>query len=413
MATVGLALAIAFLIPLAATQAAQAENFNVIYTFSGEKDGANPYAGVTLDRAGNLYGTTYAGGAAGLGTVFKLKRSGSGWIVNPLYSFTGNNDGAQPRARVIIGPDGALYGTTLNGGGAGCAGFGCGTVFSLRPPAFACKAAMCPWTETVLYRFTGGTDGGLPLGDLVFDRAGNIYGTTEEGGVPHSCGNLGCGVVYELMRSGSSWTESTLYQFTGGTDGETPNGGVVFDHSGNLFGTTVSGGAYNFGTVFELTPSGSGWTQNVLYNFQNLLDGKQPDTGVTFDASGNMFGTTVFGGAGNGGTVFELTPLAGEWIFSVVYGLTGNAGPFGNLSLDAAGNLYGTTYQDGEYDLGSSFKLSPSLGGWTYTSLHDFTGGSDGQYSLSNLVFDSSGNMYGTAAYGGEHGYGVVLEITP
>jgi len=412
-AAAGLALALVFALTLVATKPAQAQMFNIIYTFTGQNDGANPYAGVTMDRRGNLYGTTLAGGSAGYGAVFELKRSGSDWIVSPLYSFTGGNDGAQPRARVIIGPDGALYGTTFGGGGAGCAGFGCGTVFNLRPPAFSCETAMCPWKETVLYRFTGGTDGGQPLGDLVFDQAGNIYGTTQEGGLPHSCGNLGCGVVYELTRSGDSWTESALYQFSGGSDGDIPNGGVVFDHSGNLFGTTLSGGSNNFGTVFQLTPSGSGWTQKVLYSFQDSLDGSEPNAGVLFDSSGNLYGTTIFGGAGDGGTVFQLTPSGGNWTLSVVYGLTGNAGPFGNLSLDAAGNLYGTTYQDGAYVVGSGFKLTPSQGSWTYTSLHDFTGGNDGQYPLSNLIFDSRGNMYGTAAYGGANGYGVVLEITP
>ena len=412
-AAAGLAVALVFVLTLVATKAAHAETFNVIYTFTGQKDGANPYAGVTMDRRGNLYGTTSAGGSTGYGAVFELKPSGAGWIVSPLYSFTAGNDGAQPRARVIIGPDGALYGTTFIGGGDGCGGQGCGVVFNLRPSALACTTALCPWSETVLYRFTGGTDGGQPLGDLVFDQAGNIYGTTQEGGLPHSCGNLGCGVVYELTRSGSSWTESAIYQFTGGSDGDIPNGGVVFDHSGNLFGTTVSGGSSNFGTVFQLTPSGSGWTQKVLYNFLDHNDGELPNSGVIFDAAGNLYGTTVFGGTGDGGTVFQLKPSGGGWIFSVVYGLTGNAGPFGNLNLDAAGNLYGTTYQDGAYVVGSGFKLTPSRGSWTYTSLHDFTGGDDGQYPLSNLILDSSGNIYGTAAYGGANGYGVVVEITP
>ena len=173
------------------------------------------------------------------------------------------------------------------------------------------------------------------------------------------------------------------------------------------------GGFGNFGTVFQLTPSGSGWTHQIIYNFQNLTDGKLPNSGVILDSSGNLYGTTVFGGTGLGGTVFQLKPSGGTWNFSLVYGLVGNAGPFGSLSLDAAGNLYGTTWQDGNYVAGSAIKLIPSQGSWIYQSLHDFTGGDDGEYSLSNVIFDASGNMYGTAAYGGANGYGVVVEITP
>ena len=172
------ALAILLVGACVATQVAQAETFNVIYTFTGQNDGANPYAGVSIDTQGNLYGTTAYGGSYGHGAVFELRRSGSSWNIMPLYSFAGGTDGAQPRARVVIGPDGGLYGTTFNGGGTGCGGKGCGTVFSMHAPT---------WKETVLYRFTGGTDGGLPLGDLVFDKAGNIYGATQQGGVPHSC----------------------------------------------------------------------------------------------------------------------------------------------------------------------------------------------------------------------------------
>lgn len=398
------ALAIVLVLTCVATQAAQAETFNVIYTFTGQNDGANPYAGVTIDAMGNLYGTTTVGGSAGHGAVFELMRSGSSWIITPLYSFAGGNDGAQPRARVVMGPDGALYGTTFVGGGAGCGGQGCGTVFRMRAPT---------WKETVLYRFTGGTDGGLPLGDLVVDKGGNIYGTTQVGGVPHSCGNVGCGVVFKLSHFAILWRESTIYQFNGGSDGQIPNGGVVLDHSGDLYGTTFGGGSSNFGTVFQLTPSGSGWTHKVIYNFLNQGDGKMPNSAVTFDASGNLYGSTIFGGRGNGGTAFELKPSGGSWTFSVVYGLTGNAGPFGNLGLDAAGNLYGTTLQDGFHVVGSGFTLTPSDGGWTYTSLHDFTGGNDGKLPQSNLTFDSSGNMYGTASYGGANGYGVVFQIAP
>jgi uncharacterized repeat protein (TIGR03803 family) len=407
------ALAIMLVLTCVATQLAQAQTFKVIYTFDGQTDGANPYAGVTIDKAGNLYGTNTAGGTEGYGTVFKLKLKGESWILSPLYNFTGGSDGKNPQSRVIIGPDGALYGTTFNGGGKGCGVNGCGIVFSLRPPMAACKAAMCPWKETVLYQFSGGTDGGEPTGDILFDKAGNIYGTTEIGGMAHRCGGLGCGAVFELSRSGSSWTETVLYQFSGGTDGAFPNSGVIFDDSGNLYGTTDSGGSSAYGTVFKLTHSGSGWTEQVLYNFLGLNDGSQPDSGLILDSQGNLYGTTLLNGTGGGGTVFQLTPSNGNWTINVLYGLSGIAGPIANLNMDAAGNLYGTTFQDGVHLVGSLLKLSPSRGGWIYSSLHDFTGGNDGQLPISSIVFDSNGNLYGTASSGGSSGLGVVVEITP
>jgi uncharacterized repeat protein (TIGR03803 family) len=405
-------LAIVLALTGVATQTAQAQTFKVIYTFDGQKDGANPFAGLTIDKAGNLYGTNTAGGSDNYGTVFKLKPKGSDWILSPLYNFTGGADGKNPQSRVIIGPDGALYGTTFNGGGTGCGVNGCGIVYSLRPPMAACKAAMCPWNETVLYQFSGGSDGGEPTGDLVFDKAGNIYGTTQIGGMTHRCGGLGCGTVFQLSRSGGSWTEKVLYQFSG-SDGAFPNSGVIFDNSGNLYGTTDSGGSNNYGTVFELSPSGSGWTEQVLYSFQGLNDGSQPDSGLIMDSHGDLYGTTLLDGNGNGGTLFELTPSHGKWKVNVLYGLTGLAGPIASLNLDAAGNLYGTTYQDGAYLSGSVLKLVPSGGGWSYTPLHNFTGGNDGQLPKSTITFDGSGNLYGTASYGGANGLGVVVEITP
>ena len=162
-----------------------APRFGLIHSFVGSNDGAVPYAGLTMDQAGNLYGTTFGLGS-GYGTVFRLKRTAGGWIFNPLYSFTGGSDGAGPEARLVFGPDGSLYGTTTFGGGGSCTGVfdGCGTIFRLRPSATPCKSVLCPWTETVLYRFSGGSDGLYPMyGALVFDKAGNMYGTTYAGGV--------------------------------------------------------------------------------------------------------------------------------------------------------------------------------------------------------------------------------------
>ncbi|HTS71810.1 MAG TPA: choice-of-anchor tandem repeat GloVer-containing protein [Terriglobia bacterium] len=255
-----LALAIAFMLTSAATQPAQAQTFNVINTFTGGGDGANPFAGVTLDQAGNLYGTTFQGGQYGIGTVYELRHKGSGWTLNALYTFNGT-DGANPQARVIFGSNGTLYGTTQSGGARGN-----GTVFNLRPFPSVCKSALCPWMENPLYAFQGyQNDGANPGdGDLLFDQAGDIYGTTYTGGADH------VGTVYELTPSGSGWQESVLHSFSF-SDGAFPSAGVISDDAGNLYGTTDAGGS-GYGTVFELMQS-TGWTENLLYSFQNGNDG--------------------------------------------------------------------------------------------------------------------------------------------
>jgi uncharacterized repeat protein (TIGR03803 family) len=367
-----------------------------------------------MDRAGNLYGTAEVGGFGG-GTVFTLTHTGSGWIFNPLYSF-GEDDGAQPRGGVIIGPYGILYGTTYEGGSSGVYG----TVFNLRPPPKACKTALCPWTETVLYSFKGGADGAYPWDALVFDQTGNIYGTTQNGGVPKPTSpcNIGeCGTVFELTPANGGWIESVIYSFSG-SDGKNPLSGLTFDQSGNLYGTTWGGGAYGYGAVYQLTPSGSGWTESILYNFTGGADGASPYGGLIFDPSGKLYGATSAYGTGGGGTVFELTPAGnGNWAYSLVYSFTGAAqcGPRATLVMDGAGNLYGTTICDGAYFLGSVFELTPSDDGtWTLTSLHDFAGvHNDGTQPSSNVVIDANGNLYGTTIAGGAHGHGVVWEITP
>jgi uncharacterized repeat protein (TIGR03803 family) len=392
-----------FLFALVTTQATQAQTFTVLHAFTSGQDGANPYAGLTIDKAGNLYGTAYAGGINDAGTVFKLTRKGSGWRFNSLYSFANGNDGADPASGVIFGPDGSLYGATNHGGGSGF-----GTVFNLRPPVTACKAAMCSWTETTLHRFAAGPDGHQPTGDVIFDNAGNIYGICESGGA------FGYGAIYELTPSGGNWTESVLYSFTDGEDGNQPYDGVILDNAGNLYGTAIYGGVNNCtggcGTVFELMPQGSKWVENTLYLFQGSDDGDHPYAGLILDPLGNLYGAT----SSNAFSVFELTPSGGSWAFSRLYNSPfGGLGPAARLTMDAAGNLYGTTVLNGKNDAGSVFKLTPSNGTWIYTSLHDFTGGSDGAEPWSNVIFDTQGNLYGTASEGGANGYGVVFEITP
>ncbi len=415
-----LALTILWAFIVAAMPAAQAQTFSVIYAFSGGLDGATPYAGLTMDKAGNFYGTAFAGGSRSLGTVYRLKRAGSSWIADGLYSFAGGaNDGAQPLARVIFGPDGSLYGTASIGGRGQFCGLGCGVVFKLQPPLTFCHSVSCPWTETVLYQFAGIPDGGLPTGEFLFDEAGNLYGTTVLGGT-------GGGTLYELIRSGDSWTEKTISNVTG-LLGFEPYGGIISDSAGNLYGTTQEGGEYNAGSVFQFQHSGLSWTGMVLYTFQHSNDGRDPSAGLIFDKLGNLYGASSDGGAGGGGVIFELSPSGGDWTYTLLYGLTGTRdyrcpnpnnqyagpGPWASLAMDEAGNLYGTTLCDGANHLGNIFKLTPSGGGWVYTSLHDFTGGNDGAYPLSNVLMDAGGSLYGTASAGGSKGHGVVWEITP
>lgn len=411
IAAAALAIIVVFAVAIVATPAAQAQTFTVIHNFAGRGDGAAPSAGLTINAAGDLYGTTGEGGIC-CGTVFKLRHSGTGWILTPLYSFTGGNDGSAPFGRVTIGHDGTLYGTTH---GVSCfAGVDCGTVFRLRPPASAPRSALAPWSETVLYRFTGGSDGQGPQGDLTFDQSGNIYGTTEFGG------SSDYGVVYQLTPSGGGWAETILYSFQDNGDGARPEGGVIYDQFGNLYGVFFEGGPqlWDVGGVYKLSWSGSGWMERTIQAFDGFLDGGDPFGGLIIDQSGNLFGTTTGGGVSGGGTVFELSPGSGGWFLNTLWGrLTGGTGPTDKLVMDAAGNLYGTTVAGGAYQNGSVFKLTRSGGGWTYRSLHEFTGGSDGRTPRSNLIFDANGNLYGTTSQGGTgacgNGCGVVFEITP
>jgi uncharacterized repeat protein (TIGR03803 family) len=394
---IGSAFAIVLMLIVFTGPPAQAQVFTTLHAFTGGGDGSAPYAGLSMDRAGNLYGTAsfggHSGGACGggCGTVFKMERNGSSWLLVPLYAF-GGPDGATPQARVIIGPSGNLYGTTTYGGSAGK-----GVVFRLQPPPAACKTALCPWRETVLYSFAGGSDGAYPtFGDLTFDRQGNIYGTTPDGG-SGSCAGVGCGVVYELSPSSGGWTEKILYSFRGGQDGLAPYAGVVFDNAGNLYGTAAFGGTGQVGIVYKLAPSGSGWTESTIYTFTQQSDGGEPYGGLIFDAAGNLYGTTLFG------TVYEMTPSSGGWAFQLLYTFMNvYEGSSATLTFDSAGNLYGTLADAAQ----EVFRLTPSGGQWTLTGF----AGDIGAFPLGNVVLDASGNLYTTAA---EFGQGYVFEVTP
>src|SRR5271165_4874194 len=285
------AYALALLMIVLATQL-HAQTFTVLHTFTGGIDGESPLVGLTIDAAGNLYGTASEGGygklgacyPGGCGTGFKLRHTSSGWLFTPIYDFQGHSDGANPYGGVTLGRDGTLYGTTELGGSSSC-----GTVFNLKPPPAACTSALCQWTKTTLYSFQG-DDGCAPSGPLTLDQAGNFYGTTlNENG-------KGYGNVYELSPYHGGWTETVLHAFTlSNGDGIFPGyGGVVFDKAGNLYGMTSGGGdlscapGYGCGMVFQLTPSGSGWTESDVYSFENGSDGAYPLGGVIFDSSGNQ-----------------------------------------------------------------------------------------------------------------------------
>ncbi len=404
MGRIAVVSAIALLMMLATASIADAQSYHVIYNFSGCFDGNLPSNTLLLDKAGSLYGTTVEGGAGcgvgGLGVAFQLRHSGNGWVYSTMHAFTGGNqDGGAPYSYggLAVGPDGGYYGTTSLGGVANA-----GVVFRLHPRAQGvCRTVACPrWAEDIVHQFAGSPDGEEPLGSVAFDAAGNIYGTTVHGGPV-------LGAAYMISPVGNGWTENVLT----GVEGD-PLGSLVMDHSGNLYGITFSGGSIGRGTVFELMPTQAGWMMNVLHTFLGGDDGQNPFGGLVFDAQGNIFGSTTQGGSGRGGTIFELSPGDNGWTFNTIYSLAGTDGPTSALTRDAAGNLYGTTTGDGIFEQGSVFKLSHSDNGWSLTDLYDFSGGSDGRGALGGVTMDANGNLYGTTAFGGTSDVGVVWEIT-
>jgi uncharacterized repeat protein (TIGR03803 family) len=415
------ALALCSLVIIATIPAA-AQTFTVLSSFGPLPNGANPYAGLTQGPGGSFYGSTLQGGSRNSGTVFRLAQANGTWVLTPLYSFTGEDgDGAFPLARPIVGADGTLYGTTSKGGDysgeRGECPSGCGVVYNLQPPSSICRTVLCSWTESLPYTFDPDSPGhGLsPLyGELLLDPSGNLFGTTSVGGTANA------GTAFELTRSNNGWAESVIYNFQAGNDGAAPASGLVRDSAGNLYGTTQNGGSGGCGAVYELSNNGVGWTERVLYSFQCAADGKNPVGGVIFDQAGNLYGATPSGGTTGGGTVYELT--ADNWTFTLLYTFTQTgggtfAGPIGSLVMDGSGNLYGATFSDGAYGLGAAFQLSPANGGWSYRSLHDFTLLNDGGFPAGNLILDSQGNLYGTALDGGggacEDGCGVIYKIAP
>ncbi len=405
---------------------AQAQQFNTLFDFQGTNNGETPYAGVTFDSSGNLFGTTRYGGlnncsgGLGCGVAYEISPSGQGsWTQKVMYVFTNGTDGATPFAGLVSDGAGNFYGTAFYGGSFAstpCRVDGCGVVFEISPTGDG------TWVETVLHTFSGGRDGNGPMfyGSLVRDSQGNLYGTTVAGGAIRSpnCAPYGCGVVFELSPGSQGWTETVLYAFQGDKDGAQPYTGVTFDNQGNIYGTTYAG-AKGYGGVFRLSPSSGGWKETTLFVFTGI-DGNTPEGPLVFDSSGNLYGTSVFGGPLQGcddgcGLVFELTPRpTGFWYEKAVrvFDQTGPFYPSGSLVFDSAGNLYGTVVSGGPTGAGGIYKMSLVSGEWQQTGFFT-TPGSVANSPIGGLISDSSGNLYGTTAYGGSSNSGLVFKFTP
>ena len=414
----------ALLLATGAPAGAQTEKLLHSFNVSTKMGGSGPQGNLVFDSDGNLYGTTLYGGTGTssrcvdptnfeCGTAFQLvPNARGGWTEKVLHNFGDDGDGNNPAAGVVIDSSGNLYGTTVGGGANGC-----GTVFKLSPNKIGGT-----WTETILYNFcsqAGELDGSMPSSTLTFDAQGNLYGTTGEGGT----GQCSCGVAFELMQNANGgWTEKVLHNFGNSGDGSGPNGGLVFDSVGNLYGTTGGGGSscdfgFGCGVVFELMPASDGtWTEKLLYVFIGGSEDvvAEPDSTLIFDKAGNLFGTTLWGPG-----VFELSPsVDGTWTekkidVSCCYP---SALAFRN------GNIYGTySASDEGRCCGSAFELTPSANGnWKETILHNFGTGKNGAYPSSGLIFDSKGNIYGATAQGGSYWQtnsgeptGTVFEIAP
>jgi len=380
------------------TGAALAQTETVLYSFSS--NGQDPNGGVVLDATGNLYGTLFSGGANSAGAVFELSPAiGGGWTETVLYAFNFTGGGYLPCSGLVFDSHGNLYGETLAGGTGGG-----GTIFELSPGSNG------TWTETTLYNFASGTDGSVPFsGTLAIDGSGKLYGVTENGGT------YGYGTVFELVAgSNGTWTKNILHSFAQENDGGLPFAEqLVLDSAGNIYGTTVQGGAHDYGVVFELVRGANGtWSEKVLHAFSGGTDGSGPEGGLAIDAAGNLYGVSTYSvfqlaRGSNGQWTGKILHTFG--------GGSDGSGPDSGLIFDTAGRLYGTTYGGGHHR-GTVFELTPqSNGTWSEAVLHSFSSaGGDGVTPFfAKLAIDSHGNLYGTTSTGGSSNAGVVFEVAP
>lgn len=401
---------------------ANAQTESTLYTFS-ETTSFWPQGALLEDSAGNLFGTTRGGGAYGVGSVMELSPpsvSGGAWTLTTLYSFIPYGGGGYvPMSDLVRDQAGAFYGTFFSGGDPTC---NCGGVYKLVPPAQSGGA----WTESMLYAFKGNSDGRLPVqtAALALTKSGTLYGVTSRGGTWDS------GVLYQLTtKNGKTYTESVLYSFGDLADASTPSGPVVLDSSGNIYGVTSLGGTFNQGTLYKFVPAANGQlaTESLLYSFGgSTTTGSYPDGNLVFDVGGDIYGVTNGGGDATGdGVIYMLTPTKTTWTESVLFSFTTDTGtnPVGGLSWNHKTNqLYGTTSSQNMHPAGAGtvFKLSPPAvkgGTWTQATLFQFTYRVNGGYPTGAVTLDSkTGTLYGTAINGGIEGCdlfcGVVWQIT-
>jgi len=389
--------------------------YNILYKFLGGSDGANPYGGLIIDQSQQLYGTTDAGGystgtcfGGSCGTVFRLTAAASGDAETQLYVFKGGSDGANPRAGLTAGANGALFGTTFYGGSQ----LSDGTVFELTP-------YRAGYVKQTIWRFQGGHDGANPAADMIIDKNGALYGTTEGGGA--ACN---CGTVFKLTPKGRSYTEDVLYRFQGGQDGATPEAGLLADTNGDLYGTTFDGGGNNSncttgcGIVYRLVPSGSGYVERILYRFQGgSKDGEHPKSTLIFSNDGGVIGTTFTGGLGyhyvcpptGCGVVFKLL-YGAETILHKFLGVADGGEPAAGVVMDPSGTLYGTTYASGNSHEGIFFALNPSQQ-YQESFHYSFNSVHDGGQPRASLLLLSKNAIYGTTS-AGSYPYGTVYEMS-
>lgn len=377
---------------------------DVFYSFGPYPDAQYPLAGLLAGKNGEYYGTSQSGGNPSHGTVYEIAATGKEQV---LYAFQDMPDGADPTSSLMMDKEGVLYGTTETGGDSGCNGPGCGTVFKLTPGKQG-------WTESVLYRFQGSSDGGTPIGGVMMTKSGALLGPTYSGG-------SGWGVIYELTPSGSSYSEKIVHEFSRPRDGLNPIEALVSDSSGNLYGTTDSGGlSCACGTVFKLTPSGSTYSFSVIYRFKGGADGMYPWASLLRGSNGMFYGLTIQGGTRNKGTVFELAPMGSRYREKVLYSFKGGTdgaypGDTPGLVADDNGNLYGTTSGGGgtRCECGTVFSLTRSGKGFTEHVLYAFQGGKydDGRDPSSGVIIDRKGNLLGTTFRGGDSRSGTIFSV--
>ncbi len=388
---------------------ALAQNLTTLLDFGSPRKGQNPQSGVVIDPAGNLYGAVALGGVNGNGIIFRLSDDGGvPWTETVIHKFTGPPDGSVPVGVLVMAPSGELFGTTLEGGANDM-----GSVFELKPPGNPDG----PWRERVLYSFGSFSgDGNLPNAGLLPVGPG-FYGVTPTGGA------RGRGTVFQLMppdSDGGDWTETILYSFTGLGDAAFPSGELTMDDAGNLYGNALQGGVNNLGAVYQLSPpatEGEAWTETVIFSFNNS-NGTLPTGRLTFDAAGNLYGTTDGGGSEEGGTVFKLTPpsqAGGSWNQEVLFNFSGGrdgGSPTAGVIIVNGDRLVGTASTGGSGPLsgGVVFRLNPPANDgdpWTETVLHSF-GGPDGFRSLARPL-QVGNSLYGTTSAGGLNGVGTVF----